>query len=101
MIVSGDEANLAGTQWSGREDDLTQQVAALTMRAVQMRNTLSEVANRVADVEDQVAVCFDARASASADRAVELREHADGARRYAALERLRAADYALPVTGKS
>ena len=86
---------------NGREDDLTQQVVALTIRAVQMRNTLSEVANRVADVEDQVAVCFDARASASADRAVELREHADGARRYAALERLRAADYALPVTAKS
>jgi len=62
-----------------------------------MRSVLAALATQIADVEDEAALMFEARALTSSDRGSELRGHADAARKFAAEERARAAEYSAPV----
>ena len=80
----------------GERRDLAERVAELSFQHARIRNILAELANQVAVVEDHVAACFEARARSAADRAPQLLERAEDARRYAVTERRRAADYRQP-----
>jgi hypothetical protein len=80
-----------------QERDLSERVRELGLKLAHGREKLATLATDVADLELFLADVFDERARTSVDRAAGLRDIAAEARRYAAVERARAADYAAPA----
>jgi len=94
-MVSADPGDRGRPQRS----DLRGRVSALTVALARQQETLAVLAAYIAEVEEQVADVFDARARTSVKRAVELHKFAADARRYAEVERVQAARYAKPAPG--